>query len=110
MDTADTGSVLGSVLGILGGVVGTYFSIRNTNSRRERRFVIRAAIVVWMALGLTALAAFYRPALRTWAWVPICVLVVIGVPLGNRRQEMIRREECRRRSRPLHNSPSGSVR
>ncbi len=96
MDTTDIGGIFGSVLGILGGVVGTYFSIRNTNSRRERRFVIRAAIVVWMALGLTALAVFYRPALRTWAWVPICLMVVVGVPLGNRLQERIRREEARK--------------
>lgn len=96
MDTTHIGGILGSVLGILGGVVGTYFSIRSTNSRRERRFVVRAAILVWLALGLTALAVFYRPTLRAWAWVPISVMVVVGVPLGNRRQEMIRREEARK--------------
>ena len=96
MDTVKIGGIIGSVLGILGGVVGTYFSIRNTNGPRERRFVIRAAIVVWFALGLTALAVFYLPTLRAWAWVPICVMVIVGVPLWNRRQEMIRREEARK--------------
>jgi uncharacterized membrane protein YfcA len=96
MDTPTIGSIAGSVLGILGGVVGTYFSIRNTNSRRERRFVVRVAILVWLALGMTALAVFYRPTLRAWAWVPIGVMAVVGVPLGNRRQEMIRREEARK--------------
>jgi len=96
MDTASIGGILGSVFGILGGAVGTYFSIRNTSSPRERRFVIRAAILVWIALGLTALAVFYLPTLRVWAWVPICVMVVVGVPLLNRRQELIRREEARK--------------
>lgn len=96
MDTANIGGIIGSVLGILGGLVGTYFSIRNTNSPRERRFVIRAAILVCFALGLTALAVFYLPTLRALAWVPICVMVVVGVPLWNRRQEMIRRKNFRK--------------
>lgn len=72
------------------------FSIRNTNSPRERPFVIHAAILVWLALGLVALAVFYLPTLRVWVWVPICVMVVVGVPVWNRRQEMIRRAEARK--------------
>jgi uncharacterized membrane protein YfcA len=96
MDIASTGGIIGSVFGILGGVVGTYFSIRNTHSPRERRFVIYAAILVWLALGLTALGVFVLPLLRPWAWVPIFVMVVAGVPVYNRRQEMIRREEARK--------------
>lgn len=96
MDTANIGGIIGSVLGILGGVIGTYFSIRNTNSLRERRFAIRAAILAWLALGLTALAVFYLQTLRAWAWVPICVMVVAGGPLWIWRQEMIRREDDRK--------------
>lgn len=95
MDTANLGGIVGSVLGILGGVVGTYFSIKNTNGPRERRFVIRGAVVVWIALGLTAVVVFLVPYLRPWALVPLCTLVAIGVPLWNRRQETIRREEER---------------
>jgi len=96
MDNANIGGIIGSVLGIVGGVVGTYFSIRNTNSPRERRFMIRAAILVWFALGLTALAVFVLPPLRAWTWVPICVIVVVGIPLCNRRRELIRQEEARK--------------
>jgi uncharacterized membrane protein YfcA len=96
MDTANIGGIIGSALGILGGVIGTYFSIRSTNSPRERRFVIRAAILVWLALGLMVVTAFYRPALREWAWVPVGVMVVVGVPFCNRRQETIRLEESRK--------------
>lgn len=97
MDTASIGGIIGSVFGILGGAVGTYFSIRNTNSPRERRFVVRVAIFAWLVLGLlTVLAVLLLPSLRAWAWVPICVIVVVGGPLLNRRQELIRREEARK--------------
>ena len=53
MDTVSIGGIVGSALGILGGIVGTYFSIRLTNSRRERRFAIYTAILVWFILGAT---------------------------------------------------------
>ena len=96
MNTVNIEGIIGCVLGILGGAVGTYFSVRNTNCPRERRFAIRASILVWLALGLTALAVIYLPTLRPWAWVPICVLAVAGIPLVNRRQRMIRQEEARK--------------
>jgi hypothetical protein len=98
MNTENLGGIIGGVLGILGGIVGTYFSVRNTKSLRERRFVIHAGILVWCALGLTALAVFYLPTLRAWAWVPICVMVAICAPFCNRRQEIIRQEEARKSS------------
>lgn len=94
MDTANVGGIIGSVIGILGGVVGTYFSIKNTNGPRERRFMIRAALVAWFVLGLTAVAMLLSPEWRAWAWAPLCALVVVGVPLGNRRQQMIRQAEA----------------
>ena len=96
MDTSNLAGTICIVLGVLGGVVGTYFSIRNTNSPRERRFMIRAAVLVWLALGLTALVVYYLPTWRAWVWVPISIMVVVGVPLLNRRQEMIRKEDGRK--------------
>ncbi|MBX3744720.1 MAG: hypothetical protein KF833_05375 [Verrucomicrobiae bacterium] len=86
METVSIGAIVGCGLGVLGGVVGTLYSIRNTNSPRERSFVIHAAILAWFTLGLTALAVFYLPTWRAWAWLPLCILVVVGGPLWNRRQ------------------------
>ena len=43
------GGLVGVVLGLVGGGIGTYFSIRNTNGPRERRFMVRVAVVAWIA-------------------------------------------------------------
>ena len=34
-------------MALIGGVVGTYFSIKNTNGPRERAFMIRASATCW---------------------------------------------------------------
>ena len=47
------GAILGPILGLLGGLFGAWCSIRNTKSPRERRFMIRATILIWaMMVGL----------------------------------------------------------
>jgi cell division protein FtsW (lipid II flippase) len=96
MKTANIAASAGSALGILGGIVGTYFSIRNTNSPRERRFMIYAAVFAWFILGLIGAVVFVMPPLRAWGWTPLVVTVVTGVPIINRRVERIRREEARK--------------
>jgi hypothetical protein len=47
-----SGAVLGPLLGILGGMLGTWASIHNTQSPRERRFMIRSSILLWLMLVL----------------------------------------------------------
>ncbi len=88
------GGVLGGVIGLAGGVVGTYFGIRNTHGPRERRFMVRAAVVVWVAilLFLALLLALPSP-WRFLLWIPYGILLPVGIILGNRRQQQIRREE-----------------
>jgi len=88
------GGVLGVVLGVAGGAIGTYYSIRNTHGPRERGFMVRAAIVTWIA-GLTFLVLlFVLPSPWRWLlWIPYSILLPTGIILGNRRQQQIRREE-----------------
>ena len=52
MDVAWIGAIAGAVIGLAGGAVGTWFSIRNTNGPRERAFMVKAAAVAkkWPAL------------------------------------------------------------
>lgn len=97
MDASNFGAIAGSLLGLLGGVVGTCFSVKNTHSPRERRFVIRVAGLCWLALGLSALGVWLFPSLRAWTWVPVCLLVVGGVPWMNRRQSELRQDRVQRR-------------
>ena len=94
MDTGLVGGIIGSVIGVLGGVVGTYYSIKNTAGPRERRFMIQAAVVTWIAvtafvLGLVALP---RP-FNFLLWIPYAIALPLGIRWCNRRQQIIRAEE-----------------
>jgi hypothetical protein len=42
------GTVLGSLIGILGVVIGTWYSIRHAKTPDERRFMVHCAIGVWL--------------------------------------------------------------
>ena len=76
MDIGLIGGILGSVLGIAGGAVGTYFSIRNTQGPMERAFMIRASIVVWLALIVFLAALLLLPdPWRLLAWIPYGILL-----------------------------------
>ena len=97
MNSGLIGSIGGGALGILGGVVGTYFSIRNTNSPRERAFMIKASILCWVfvlafVFGMWLIPGFYKALL-----VPIYVVgLVAGILSGNKKQAQIRAEESKR--------------
>ena len=52
MNIGIVGGILGGLLGLAGGAVGTYASIRNTEGPRERRFMVRSAIAAWIGITL----------------------------------------------------------
>jgi hypothetical protein len=100
-----SGAVLGPILGLLGGILGVWCGIRNTNSPRERRFIIWMLVLVYLllfvlvGLPLTLTLAGLIPA---WAyWSCLGAFFVILVPLifwSNAHQQRIQIEEgtCRR--------------
>ncbi len=93
MNTGLIGGIVGSVLGIAGGLVGTYFSIKNTKGPRERRFMIRSSVVVWLGVSVFLATFFLVPYARTWIWYPYCILLPLGIICLNRKQQAIRTEE-----------------
>ena len=40
------------IIGLIGGAVGTYASIKNTGGPRERQFMARAAAAIWIGIAL----------------------------------------------------------
>jgi RNA polymerase sigma factor (sigma-70 family) len=95
-----SGAILGPIIGLLGGMLGTWVSIRSTNSPRERRFMIRMALLVWLllfvliGLPLTLALVGFIP---KWAyWSCFAVFFVILFPLifwSNAHQRRIQIED-----------------
>ncbi|MFZ4732685.1 MAG: hypothetical protein ACOYK7_09140 [Pirellulales bacterium] len=88
------GGWVGSAIGVAGALVGTFFSIRNTTTPRERAFVIRASVICWVAVIAFIVAMMSIP---TWhkhlLWIPYAVLLTWGIRAWNRGQLQIRHGE-----------------
>ncbi len=88
------GGILGGLLGVLGGAIGTYFTIKNTNGPRERAFVIKGSIVCWVFVigfiaGMLLIPQWYNLLLV----VPYMILLILGIRKWNQIQFRIRQEE-----------------
>jgi type III secretory pathway component EscV len=96
MNPGIMGGIVGSAIGVAGGLVGTYFSIKNTKTSREHAFMVKASVVAWVfiavfVLGMCLIPGFYKVYLA-----PIYVVaLVVGILFGNKRQAQIRLEESR---------------
>ena len=91
--------IVGSLSGIAGCVVGTYFSIKNTLGPRERAFMIRGSVVAWLAITAFLVGLFLLPnPYRHLLWIPYVPALLLGIRWSNRRQFQIRAEEVLRAS------------
>ena len=95
MDFGLMGGIIGSGLGVLGGAIGTYFSIKNTFGPRERAFMIRISILIWVLVTafVCGLWALPRP-FNLLLWVPYGIGLPLAILWCNRRQNAIRVEEA----------------
>ena len=91
------GGIIGSAVGLLGGIAGTYFSIKNTKGSGERAFMIKASIIGWVFVLVFVLGMCLIPGLYKLWLVPVYVVSLVGgVFLGNKKQAQIRSEESKR--------------
>jgi hypothetical protein len=91
------GGILGGVLGLLGGGIGTYFSIKNTKGPRERAFMIRASILCWVGVCLFVLGMLFVPTPYKYGLIAVYVVaLLLAVRHWNRRQAAIQAEESNR--------------
>ena len=94
MNAGLIGGIIGGVVGLAGGMVGTYFSIKNTNGPRERAFMVKASIIIWIAVILFLGLMFVLPnPYRYLLWIPYGILLPLGIIHINRAQQSIRKEE-----------------
>ena len=88
------GAVAGVVLGLSGGVIGTFNSLRHAKGPREKQFLIRASIVCWLSIAIfIPLLVFLPTPARMLLWIPYAVLLTQGISYWNRTQQKIRDEE-----------------
>jgi RNA polymerase sigma factor (sigma-70 family) len=95
----------GPLIGLLGGLFGTWNSIRNTRSTREKRFMIRASVAVWLLVGALLVLQFglllSRPFLSNAVytttmillWGAYSIVLITLIVKFNRRQRQIQVED-----------------
>ena len=94
MNAGLAGAIVGTVLGLAGGVFGTYCSIKNTQGPLERALMVRASVVVWVAVALFLVLLFATPTpYRFFVWIPYGILLPLGISKLNRRLAEIRAVE-----------------
>ena len=98
---------LGPVIGLLGGIFGTARSIRGTETPRERRFVVRMSVVIWVYVLVSIAILFslsYFAEKRHWAfrtqtlaqcavWSVYVAVLIVMVLKYRRLHEQLRRAE-----------------
>ena len=86
--------IVGSIIGIAGGIFGMYCGIKGTKGPRERSFMIKSSIVCWVAILVFFVLLVGLPNPYRWfMWIPYAILLPLGIIYGNRTQQRIRREE-----------------
>jgi membrane protease YdiL (CAAX protease family) len=93
MNIGLVGGIVGSVLGLAGGLFGTYSSYRRAKSSRERRFVIWASISIFVYVGSFLAVLFLFPRSRPMIFVPYALILSSGIVYLNRRQSRIQQEQ-----------------
>ena len=90
------GNMLGSAYLICGGLLGCYFSIKNTNGPRERSLMIKAPIVGFGGLTIFLIALSFLPRPHSWfLWIPFSVIMALGIAYGYKAQQRIREQEAK---------------
>lgn len=99
MEAGTIGGIIGGVVGFAGGIIGCYFSIKNTQGPHERAFMVRVSIVAFVGviLFLIGLVMLPRP-YNFLMWIPYAIALPLGIRWSNRRQLKIRTEEAQSRA------------
>jgi len=92
------GGIGGAVIGLLGGLLGTYFGIKYTKTPAERSFMIKASIAMWAGIIVLVgipLALALAQLIPQWVyWICFIVFFVLLGPAiyySNKRQSELRK-------------------
>ena len=100
MNAGWIGGIVGSVIGVAGGLIGTWASIRNTSGPRERAFAVKASIIGWSVGGVFFVLLLLLPfPWRFFLWIPYGFLLPWGIITWNKTLQKIQREELQGQNR-----------
>ena len=64
------GAIVGSIVGVAGGLFGTWMSIRNLPRGEQRSFMVRMAVIGWIgSVGFCAAALLIPIPWNWWLWI-----------------------------------------
>ena len=86
-------ALAGGAVGVVASACGTACLIRKSKGPRERRFVVRAMLVSWIALGFLGMVSILKPKASPWVWSVFFGLLPFTAALMNRRQIALRHSE-----------------
>ncbi len=97
MNSGLIGAIIGGVIGLAGGIIGTYFSIKNTDGPKERSFMIKASLIFW-SLGIifVTLLLLIKSPLKWLLWVPYSLILPLSIRYVNNRISELKKEEGNR--------------
>jgi len=78
------GGIAGGILGVIGGIIGSYFSIKNTNGPKEKTFMVKTSICMWLLVVIPY--GFF-------AFAPYAIILPVGISILNKKQKKIKEEE-----------------
>ncbi|HAW28123.1 MAG TPA: hypothetical protein DCY03_08400 [Planctomycetaceae bacterium] len=96
------GAVGGTLLGLLGGVYGTWNSIQQTKGPRERAYVKKMALMFFIVVPLFVVLVFVLPdPWNYYIWLPYGLWLTTTIRRSALKQQAIREAEARDESLPL---------
>jgi hypothetical protein len=90
--------IIGAVIGLAGGALGTYFSIHSTKTPAERAFMAKGAVAMWIVMALLFVDLYLTilglvPRWTFWTSVgTFWLLMMLAIPWQNRRLRRLRGE------------------
>ena len=88
------GGLAGAILGVVGGLIGTYFSIKNTKGPKECAFMVRLSIYIWSGITLFIVLLLLLPKHYNFLmWIPYSIFLLFVIKYCNQNQTKIREEE-----------------
>ena len=81
----------GSVIGVAGGIFGTWMSIHNAKTPAEKSQTFRFSLACWLFVTLFLVAFFVTPHPYNFLWlIPYPIVLMWGINRINREQKLLR--------------------